>query len=104
MPEDIELWTNIVYLTAVDEEDFGVNADVLYSVAGGNGSSLFDVQAQNGSVFVKASLTGKIGQWLAITVRAEDQGSPKKSSQSTVSFLVTSQNANQPNVCDLYTA
>lgn len=44
VPNDLSLNTEILTVSAVDTLDYGINADVSFSVVGGNGSSLFAVR------------------------------------------------------------
>lgn len=88
-------------MSAVDTLDYGVNADVLYSIVGGNGSALFDVVATNGTVYVKQTLIGQNGQYKGVIVRATDQGNPPQSTTVSVTMLITQENRYAPTVREL---
>lgn len=100
VPKDITPDTQILSVTALDLLDYGVNADVRYSVVGGNGSALFEVSSNNGTVSAKSALEDRVrvGEYRAVNVEAKDLGSPSRSSVVTVTLLITSKNNYRPSV------
>jgi protocadherin Fat 4 len=87
----------IIQLTAKDDADFGVNAEVEYVKIGGNGSELFDVGRTSGWVSVTAaSLAGRLLESYALVVRAVDKGIPPQSDQAIITLVVTGQNRYSP--------
>lgn len=102
MPDEIADGEQVLVVNAVDSLDYGVNAAISYSVVGGNGSSLFDVESHNGTVYVKSTLRGHTGQYRTVNVRATDHGSPSMASTVAVTMLVTQRNRYAPTVSIRY--
>ena len=87
----------IIRVTAKDDADFGVNAEVEYVKIGGNGSELFDVAKATGWVSVSAtSLSGRLLETYALVVRAVDKGVPPQSDQAVITLVVTGENRYSP--------
>jgi protocadherin Fat 4 len=87
----------IIRLTAKDDADFGVNAEVEYVKIGGNGSELFDVGKTTGWVSVtSASLAGRLLESYTLMVRAVDKGVPPQSDQAVITLVITGQNRYSP--------
>jgi hypothetical protein len=84
-------------VTAKDDADFGVNAEVEYVKIGGNGSDLFDVGKTTGWVSVKsASLAGRLLESYTLVVRAVDRGVPPQSDQAVITLVITGENRYSP--------
>ncbi|XP_033127144.1 protocadherin Fat 4-like [Anneissia japonica] len=96
-PENIRIGQSIIQVVAKDELDIGINAEILYSVSGGNGSATFVVNPTSGWISPKASLEGFIGRYFQLLVKAQDQGQQDQmEATATVIILVTSINVNTP--------
>ncbi|XP_071951339.1 protocadherin Fat 4-like [Antedon mediterranea] len=96
-PENIRIGQSILHVVARDELDIGVNAEIVYSVSGGNGSATFDVDPISGSISAKASLFGFVGRYFQIYVKAQDKGQQDKMEATcTVVIYVTSTNEYAP--------
>lgn len=84
-------------MTAKDEADFGVNAEVEYVKTGGNGSEMFSVGKTTGWVSVTASsLAGRLLESYTLVVRAVDKGVPPQSDQAVVTLVITGENRYSP--------
>jgi protocadherin Fat 4 len=87
----------VIRVTAKDEADFGVNADVEYVKNGGNGSELFSVGKTTGWVSVAgSSLAGRLLETYTLVVRAVDKGVPPQSDQTVVTLVITGENRYSP--------
>lgn len=93
VPLTLQINERIVKLTARDESDFGVNAEVDYAVVAGNGSDYFSVDKKSGWVAVARSLS-LIDALTVFTlvVRAEDKGVPPQSDRTTLTLIATGDN------------
>jgi hypothetical protein len=69
---------------------------VTYSVASGNGSSLFKVNEQTGVVSVKGSLTDLRDRNYLLILKATDKGQPPQSGMATVILSITDINRYAP--------
>jgi len=98
VPNDISRGQTILNVFASDEFDFGVNADVTYSITGGNGSAFFGVGVQNGSIYVTNAVTSQSSRLLTLRVTAEDGGSPSLKASTTVRLQITPENRYEPEV------
>eukprot|EP00058_Branchiostoma_floridae_P002319 XP_002587807.1 hypothetical protein BRAFLDRAFT_92256 [Branchiostoma floridae] len=98
VPENAQIGEMIIQVLAVDNQDIGSNAEVEYSITGGNGTNpnLFSIDRTTGWVSVSASLSGRQNIWYSVTVQARDQGSPALSTTTDVSILVTDVNVYAP--------
>ncbi|XP_078600673.1 protocadherin Fat 4-like [Branchiostoma floridae x Branchiostoma japonicum] len=98
VPENAQIGEMIIQVLAVDNQDIGSNAEVEYSITGGNGTNpnLFSIDRTTGWVSVSASLSGHQNIWYSVTVQARDQGSPALSTTTDVSILVTDVNVYAP--------
>ena len=75
-----------------------MNAEISYSIVGGNGSALFDVISSNGTVYAKNNLVGRQGEYRTVRVQAQDRGTPPRDSVVSVTLLITSENLYSPSV------
>ncbi|XP_076446003.1 cadherin-related tumor suppressor-like [Babylonia areolata] len=96
VPQNAGRGSSILRVEANDYLDFGLNADVTYSVSGGNGSSFFEVNPYSGVVSVRRGLTGQQGADLVVVVTATDRGDPPLSSSATLVLTVTDVNSYAP--------
>jgi protocadherin Fat 4 len=84
-------------VTAKDEADFGVNAEVEYVRIGGNGSELFSVGKTTGWVSVTgSSLAGRLLETYTLVVKAVDKGVPPQSDQTIITLVITGENRYSP--------
>ena len=101
VPVDASEGTFVIQVVAEDAFDEGVNAEIEYSIIGGNGSTRFDVDQDSGWVKVRSSLQSDLGRSFQIVIQAEDHGKPSpKSDLATVDILVTTSNDNPPSFSD----
>lgn len=98
VPEIAAVGQQILKVTARDDADFGVNAEVRYVEVGGNGSELFDVAKATGWVSVAAPLegAGRLLEYYTLRVRAVDRGVPPQHDDVTVTLVVTGENRRSP--------
>ncbi|KAK3099557.1 hypothetical protein FSP39_006219 [Pinctada imbricata] len=96
VPHNLAEGQEILQVNAVDDLDFGENAEIEYTIASGNGSAFFSVIPESGMVVVGKSLSGQIGQTYTLVIRASDKGSPPRSDTATVILIVTNVNQYPP--------
>ncbi|MCL4137791.1 UNVERIFIED_CONTAM: hypothetical protein GTU68_008333, partial [Idotea baltica] len=96
VPESAEIGQNIIELQAVDELDYGINAQILYEMVGGNGTDYFSLETNTGWVTVAQNLKGKIKTQFVLLVRAKDRGVPSLHDEVLVTLVVTGENKYAP--------
>ncbi|XP_059061183.1 fat-like cadherin-related tumor suppressor homolog, partial [Achroia grisella] len=87
--------TEVVRVRATSQ-DAGVNADVYYSIVGGDGRDDFAVDRSSGAVSVARPLDYERRREYVLTVQAIDGGSPPLSDLATLNITVTDGNDNPP--------
>ncbi|XP_048189325.1 protocadherin Fat 4 [Perognathus longimembris pacificus] len=88
--------TRLLQVTAVDDRDFGLNAQVAYALSAERPAGRFALDNATGWISVAAPLTADLDQEFVLTVTAADRGSPPLSAQATVRITVTEENAHAP--------
>ncbi|XP_069825500.1 protocadherin gamma-C5-like [Dendropsophus ebraccatus] len=88
---------------SASDKDFGDNAHITYSIFNSliNGSpamSFIYMDTQNGNIYAQQSFDYEQAQVLQFTIRAEDSGTPKLSSNSTVYLHILDENDNYPSI------
>lgn len=97
VPEDLEIGKRIVQLIATDEADFGVNAEIEYTLVRGNGSDFFGIEAKSGWVYIMKSVKGlPVGSSFTINVKAFDKGVPPQKDQVSLTLVITGDNSHAP--------
>ncbi|KAM6056391.1 protocadherin gamma-B5-like isoform 3-T3 [Chlamydotis macqueenii] len=82
------------------DADAGANGRVSYWLAGGSAGAppYVSVEAQSGAVYAQRSFDYEQCREFAVAVRAQDGGSPARSSTATVRIFVLDRNDNAPRV------
>ena len=94
IPEIIPLGTTVVTVLATDR-DFGVNAEITYSLEPAN--NMFAINSMTGAITVTSPLNFETIQSYSLTAVARDGGSPPpRSSSVPVMITVTDSNDNAP--------
>ena len=97
VPEGFPMGKRLMQLIATDEADFGVNAEIEYSLANGNGSEFFGVDHKSGWVYVKKPLTSlKSGTTFVLKARALDKGVPPQKDEVPLTLIMTGENLHAP--------
>lgn len=97
VPEGFPMGKRLMQLIATDEADFGVNAEIEYSLANGNGSEFFGVDQKSGWVYVKKPLTSlKSGTTFVLKARALDKGVPPQMDEAPLTLVMTGENLHAP--------
>ncbi|XP_022249667.1 cadherin-related tumor suppressor-like [Limulus polyphemus] len=94
--ESVRIGTSVIQVVARDNGDVGVNAQIDYQKAGGNGTKYFNVNKTTGWVTIAESLLGQKEQHLLLHVRAVDRGVPPKSSEVLLIVTITGENLHAP--------
>ncbi|XP_058820979.1 cadherin-related tumor suppressor [Topomyia yanbarensis] len=95
-PEGATVGQKIMQLLARDEYDYGVNAEIEYIVTGGNGTSNFVVNKNDGWIIVGNALNDSPGKVYTLNVRAVDKGVPPQQDEVIVMIVVTGMNKYAP--------
>ncbi|GAB0089240.1 Cadherin-related tumor suppressor [Sergentomyia squamirostris] len=96
VPEDAQVGQRVVQVVARDELDFGINAEVDYTVIGGNGTKNFGINKQNGWITVLKPLQNLLSRVFSLHIRAVDRGVPPQQDETTVTIVVTGDNRFAP--------
>lgn len=97
VPKAARAGQKIVQVEAEDVNDYGINAEVEYSISGGNGTDLFNVDKQTGWITVSRFFapTRNLNSYV-LNIRAVDKGVPPQQDEATVLLTVTSDNLYTP--------
>lgn len=95
VPEIDAVGTEIVRVLATSK-DTGVNADVYYSIIGGNEHKKFAIDNKTGVITIAEMLDYERAKDYFLTIQAVDGGTPPLSNMATVNITVTDCNDNAP--------
>ncbi|XP_043247503.1 fat-like cadherin-related tumor suppressor homolog, partial [Amphibalanus amphitrite] len=93
--ENTTVGTEVLKLLATSR-DSGVNAEISYSIIGGNEHNMFEINRKTGIVSVTAQLDFERAREYMVTVEARDGGTPPLSNHATVNVTVLDCNDNTP--------
>ncbi|XP_023032454.1 protein dachsous [Drosophila willistoni] len=94
VPENSE--TSVIHTVVATDLDEGVNADILYSIIGGNLGNKFSIDARTGELSAR-SLDREQHSRYTLQVQASDRGKPNSlQGQCNITILVEDQNDNAP--------
>ncbi|XP_035227160.1 fat-like cadherin-related tumor suppressor homolog isoform X3 [Stegodyphus dumicola] len=93
--ESVPVGTGIIVVHATSE-DIGINAEISYSIIGGDEQGVFEISAVTGQVKLVKSLDYEFVRDYFLTVQAVDGGTPPLSNQAVVNITVTDANDNAP--------
>ncbi|XP_034946688.1 cadherin-related tumor suppressor [Chelonus insularis] len=97
VPEGCELGKKIIKLIALDNADFGVNAEIEYSLLHGNLTNYFDIESKTGWIYVAKNIKNiPIGSIFTAIVKARDKGIPPQEDQVNLSLVITGENKYAP--------
>ncbi|KAG5892988.1 hypothetical protein JTB14_031839 [Gonioctena quinquepunctata] len=91
VPEGALEGQQLLKVVAKDEMDVGVNAEIEYSITGGNGSKYFIVDESSGWISVKEKVLG-VGTIYNLQIRAMDKGIPPQQTEAALTLIVTGEN------------
>lgn len=95
VPESEHLGFEVVRVLATSK-DLGVNAEISYSIVGGNEHNKFVIDATSGAVAIGEPLDFERAKDYLLTIQAIDGGTPALSNHATVNISVTDSNDNAP--------
>ncbi|XP_077984710.1 cadherin EGF LAG seven-pass G-type receptor 2-like isoform X2 [Glandiceps talaboti] len=95
IPEDINPNTMIESILATDR-DTGTNADIRYSMIGGNSLGHFGIDSFNGQITVTSRLDFENINNYRLVIRAQDSGRPSRSNSTHVVVNIQDVNDNEP--------
>lgn len=95
VPENYDVGKRIVRLVARDDVDYGVNAEIVYSLV--NSSDLFAIENRSGWVYVRKNLNGvAIGTVFLLKAVATDRGVPPQRDEVTLTLMISGENRHAP--------
>lgn len=95
VPEIYAIGTDVVRVHATSK-DTGVNADIYYSIIGGNEHKKFKIDNKSGAITIADMLDYERAKDYFLTIQAIDGGVPPLSNIATVNITVTDCNDNAP--------
>lgn len=95
VPEDAIEGQRLLKVTAKDQLDSGINAEIEYSVVGGNGTSFFSIDQISGWIILTRRVNG-VSKIYELVIRATDKGMPPQQDQVTVTLVVSGENKYSP--------
>ncbi|XP_076376857.1 FAT atypical cadherin kugelei isoform X4 [Megalopta genalis] len=95
VPEIYAVGTEVARVLATSK-DTGVNADVYYSIVGGNEHKKFQIDTRTGVITIVEQLDYERARDYFLTIQAVDGGLPPLSNHATVNITVIDSNDNAP--------
>ncbi|XP_050300468.1 cadherin-related tumor suppressor isoform X2 [Anthonomus grandis grandis] len=95
VPQEALPGQQLLQVMAKDEFDAGVNAEIEYSIVGGNGTGHFGVDRNTGWIALKQKVQG-VGSVYTLRLRATDKGIPPQTDETVVTIIVTGENRFSP--------
>ncbi|XP_076646631.1 FAT atypical cadherin kugelei isoform X8 [Halictus rubicundus] len=95
VPEIYAVGTEVARVLATSK-DTGVNADVYYSIVGGNEHKKFQIDTKTGVIAIAEQLDYERARDYFLTIQAVDGGVPPLSNHATVNITVIDSNDNAP--------
>ncbi|CAL4064237.1 unnamed protein product, partial [Meganyctiphanes norvegica] len=93
--ESSSIGSEVVRVLATSR-DSGKNADITYSIIGGNEHRKFSIHPKTGVVLIEAELDYERAHNYQLTIQAQDGGEPPLSNHATVNVTITDVNDNAP--------
>ncbi|KAJ8298120.1 hypothetical protein KUTeg_024651 [Tegillarca granosa] len=96
VPENANLGDFILNVSAKDNLDFGINAEIEYAIVGGNGTGFFLIDKVKGEITLASSVQGRQNSDYILNVQARDKGTPPQKTIVTVKLTITDVNLHAP--------
>ncbi|XP_077064211.1 protocadherin Fat 4 [Siphateles boraxobius] len=96
VPLTLVVGTEVIQISAVDQDSPEMNNNVEYFNSGGNGSLYFEVERNSGKVLLNKTLASSLNIILTLQITVKDKGLPPLSAQTEISFEVTQENLFAP--------
>ena len=93
--EGVDTGTDVVRVMATSR-DIGVNAEISYTIIGGNEQRKFSIEQETGLVSVTGKLDYERAKDYFLTIQALDGGTPPLSNHATVNISIMDVNDNKP--------
>ena len=93
--EGVDVGTDVVRVMAASR-DIGVNAEISYSIIGGNEQRKFKIEPESGLVSVSGDIDHERAKEYFLTIQAKDGGTPPLSNHATVNITILDANDNAP--------
>ncbi|XP_028817903.1 protocadherin Fat 4 isoform X2 [Denticeps clupeoides] len=96
VPFNMDVGTEVLQLLAVDPDLPSQNNSIEFSVTAGNASSYFEIDLDNGTVFLMRKLKHSLNAYIMLQVTAKDKGFPSFSTEAEIYFIVINENQHTP--------
>ncbi|XP_067220490.1 protocadherin Fat 4 [Chanodichthys erythropterus] len=96
VPLTLVLGTEVIQISAVDQDSLEMKNSVEYFNSGGNGSLYFKVERNSGKVLLNKTLANSLNIILTLQITVKDKGLPPLSAATEISFEVTQENLFAP--------
>ncbi|KAM8902916.1 protocadherin Fat 4 isoform 2-T2 [Spinachia spinachia] len=96
IPYHMDVGTEVVQFTAIDQDVNNTSVGIKYVFNGGNAPDLFCIQVDSGKVMLNQSLIDSVNMSFTLSVIAKDQGTPSLSSETNITFQITGRNQFPP--------
>ncbi|XP_011701166.1 PREDICTED: cadherin-related tumor suppressor [Wasmannia auropunctata] len=97
VPENYDIGKRIIQLIARDDADFGVNAEISYSLEKNGTGDLFAIEERTGWVYVRRSLKDiSVGTMFLLKARATDKGVPPQKDEIDLTLVISGENQYAP--------
>ena len=96
MSEDEEPGFVVMHVQADDNDAWGLNKEVVYSIVNGNVANTFGIDQKNGKIMLNSGLDRESIKDYNLTIMAQDRGTQPRNSTIVVSILVRDVNDQVP--------
>lgn len=93
---EIEFVGKEIVSVLATSKDTGVNAEIFYSIVGGNEHKKFEIHPKTGALRIVEPLDYERAKDYLLTIQATDGGVPPLSNHATVNISITDSNDNAP--------
>ncbi|XP_067306556.1 protocadherin Fat 4 [Pseudorasbora parva] len=100
VPLTLVVGTELIQISAVDQDYLEMNNSVEFFNSGGNGSLYFEVERNSGKVLLNKTLANRLNVILTLQITVKDKGLPSLSAQTEINFEVTQENQYAPHFLD----
>ncbi|XP_076279539.1 cadherin-related tumor suppressor fat [Lasioglossum baleicum] len=97
VPENYGIDKRVIQLVANDDADYGVNAEISYSLVNANSTEYFYIDQTTGWVYVRNSLANvTVGTNFSLKARAFDKGVPPQKDEVSLTLVISGENKHAP--------
>lgn len=96
VPENAKAGQRVLMVKALDKLDYGVNAEIDYTLIETNATDFFIINKHDGWISVQKPLQVKANTVFSLRIKATDRGVPPQSDETQVTIIVTGENRFAP--------